>query len=76
MAATKFEKNSTLWHLFVDFWTICQELWKVEDNDAYWNEVVTKTRKFTEKYNGYEFAVRLASALIDELDCKHEGRRT
>ncbi len=75
MSTEKFSKNSTLWQLFADFWGMCQELWGVEDNDAYWNEVVTKTRKFAEKYNGYSFAERLASALVDELEHKSKNNR-
>lgn len=67
MASMKFGKGTELWQMFTDYWIMCQEVWVIEDSEDYWTQVVKETNAFTKKYNECRFAVRLASALIDEL---------
>lgn len=66
MAKKKFLKGSEEWVMFMDYWTLCQELWGIEDTEAYWQEVADKVETFRKKHPG-SFARRLTNALLDEL---------
>ena len=62
----KFAKGSEEWVLFMDFWELVQNLWGIEDTEAYWDSVRTATEAFSEKHG--EFGQRLAVALACELE--------
>lgn len=62
----KFAKGSEEWMLFMDFWELVQNLWGIEDTEAYWDSVRTATEAFSEKHG--EFGQRLAVALACELE--------
>ena len=59
----KGEKEYTM---FADFWQMTQNLWGIEDTEAYWDSVRTATEAFSEKHG--EFGQRLAVALACELE--------
>ena len=62
----KFAKGSEEWMLFMDFWELVQNLWGIEDAEAYWDSVRTATEAFSEKHG--EFGQQLAVALACELE--------
>lgn len=62
----KFAKGSEEWMLFMDFWELVQNLWGIEDTEAYWDSVRTATEAFAKKHG--EFGQRLAVALACELE--------
>lgn len=68
MAKAKFEKNSAIWKMFVDFWKLCQDYWWLEDTEEWWEEVVLATNKFALDYENREFPRMLAAALIGHLE--------
>lgn len=73
MAAVKFLKGSEEWMMFMDFWKLCQDHWKPERNDAYWERVTSETTQFFDKYKDFPLAKRLAESLVDTLEEKMYG---
>lgn len=57
--------------IFVDYWKLCQNLWEVEINDKYWEQVIQETNAFYDKYKT-KFAKKLALSLTDMLENKHK----
>ena len=70
----KFEKGSSEWMMFMDYWALCQKYWEPDDNDDYWESVVKETDVFYRKYNS-EFAKSLALTLVNELERKSRSRK-
>lgn len=63
-------KGSEEWQMFQDFWKLAQDLWIPEDTEEYWQEVMSRTNEFHEKYKtpySKHFAVGFVSALDEEL---------
>lgn len=77
MANVKFEKGSEEWQMFTDFWVLCQQYWKIEDNDEYWEQSINAEEDFCKKYKGNNgfFARKLANALADTLAEKEKERK-
>ena len=75
MASMKFGKDTVLWQMFTDYWSMCQRVWIREDNPDYWKQVVDETSTFAGKYKDYRFAARLATALVDELYAAEKEER-
>lgn len=59
--------------IFVDYWKLCQDVWEVEDNDSYWEQVIAETNDFHNKYKT-EFSKRLALILTDKLETEHREK--
>lgn len=74
MAEVKFAKGTEEWELFRDYWNLCQSVWKIENNDDYWQDVVDLTDKFYKKYQS-RFARELALALVCELERKSKENK-
>ncbi len=70
MASQKFAKGSEEWQMFMDFWALCQNHWKPEKSDEYWDEVVYKVDEFVKKYGSTAFARGIGLALVNELEAK------
>ena len=70
----KFAKGSSEWMMFMDYWALCQKYWEPDDNDDYWESVVTETDVFYRKYNS-EFPKSLALTLVNELERKSRTRK-
>lgn len=72
MAQQRFEQGSEEWMMFTEYWSLCQQVWKTEDSDEYWQEVYDKCKSFGEKYKGVcgEFSKSLALSLLDYLGKK------
>lgn len=65
MAAVKFSKGSDEWMMFTDFWQLCQKHWKVEQTDKYWEDAITDSNDFMEKYKSVPLSRRLATAFLN-----------
>lgn len=68
MAKAKFEKNSEIWNMFMEFWKLCQDYWWLEDTEEWWDEVGAATKKFSLDYGNRIFPRMLAAALIGHLE--------
>lgn len=76
MAAETFGKGSDEFVLFNEYWKLCQKLWRIEENDKYWEEVVKEVDRFVEKYKNCSpeiqaFVKGLWKALIDKLETEY-----
>ena len=72
MASVKFEKGSCEWYMFQDYWKLCQKFWNPEDNDKYWEAVVSETNNFYEKHKDVMLSKEIMLALIDCLEKKNK----
>lgn len=70
MASVKFEKDSHEWHMFQDYWKLCQKFWVPENNDEYWKAIVRETDDFYEKYKDITLSKKIALAFVDAVDEK------
>ena len=70
----KFNKNSTEWQMFVDFWTLCQKFWVPEPTDEYWEKCVESVGQFSKEYPDITLARGLALALINDLEERSKKR--
>ncbi|WP_304841260.1 hypothetical protein [Phocaeicola sartorii] len=70
MASVKFEKGSREWYMFQDYWKLCQKFWIPEDNDEYWESVVSETNDFYEKYKDVMLTKWITLELINCLEKK------
>ena len=70
MAEKKFSKGSEEWQMFMDYWALCQKYWEPEDNDEYWDSLITETDVFYDKYKT-DFSRSLAMALVNETERKN-----
>lgn len=62
MARQKFEKGSSEWNLFMDFWAIAQEFAVPEKTDAFWESFINKATGYSNKYK--DFDERLAQDIM------------
>lgn len=46
----KFGKGDDMFVLFMAFWELAQDVWGVEKNDQYYDEIVKKYAQFVERY--------------------------
>lgn len=78
MASTKFSKESVEWHMFSDYWTLCQNYWIVEsDNNPYWDSLVEDSGVFYNKYKDVPLASKLVLSFvqtIEEVDLSKRGK--
>lgn len=72
MASADFKKGSEEYMMFMDFWNLCKRLWKPENREEYWQEVVTETGKFNEKYHT-PYSKHLALGIVNALDEVSKG---
>ena len=72
MASKKFSKGSEEWLMFTDYWTLCQKLWIVEDDDNYWNDLIDSVNEFYEKYKSIPLAKELALAFCNAQDLAYK----
>lgn len=64
MASKKFERDSSEFKMFTDFWQLSQKYWVMEDTTEYWESLTKDCDTFAKKYKT-DFAGRLATALCD-----------
>lgn len=69
MSEVKFYKGSEEWQMFMDYWNLCQKYWDPEDNDAYWESLISEADSFYKKYET-DFARNLVDAFVVSLDKK------
>lgn len=67
MASKKFDKESSEWKMFADYWKLCQKYWEPEDDDDYWDDVLRSADDFIKIHN-CEFAKMLSITLINYLE--------
>lgn len=76
MASVKFQKDSQEWHMFQDYWNLCQKYWIPESKDSenynsWWKDYVIKEAdEFVRKHNNHPFAAYLVVALMNYLEEK------
>ena len=65
MAFKKFDKGSSEFSLFADFWAFCQKYWIIEaDNDEYWESMANDGNDLIKKYKGTLFARYMVNAFV------------
>lgn len=69
MGFMKLGKETKEFQMFEDYWKMLQEHWVVEDQDSYWEEVMSSGKAFSEKYKS-EFAKELMFAFFSQLERK------
>lgn len=79
MAGETFGKGSEEYILFKDFYALCQKLWRVEENELYWEEVIKEVDRFAERYKTCSlptqaFVKGLWKALVDKLETEHRNK--
>ena len=72
MAKKNIQKGTEEFELFRDFWNLYKENAIVENNDAYFEKVVSDTEKFYQKYKT-PFARELGIAVVNELERKYKN---
>ena len=75
MANVKFEKGSKEWHMFQDYWKICQKFWLPEEKDEYWDAVVKEVGEFHKKYENIILSKEIALAFLGSLEKKDKEKR-
>lgn len=65
MAAVKFNKESAEWHMFTEYWKICQQYWEVENTDEYWEGLVQEAERFFKKYKNINLSKALIMGFLD-----------
>lgn len=72
----RFEKTSDEWKMFTEFWALCQEVWEVENDTAYWEDAVNKVNAFGNKW-GEKISLgrHMAVALMNYLEDKEKERK-
>lgn len=75
MASVDFEKSSREYVMFKDFWSLMKKYWIPENNDSYWEELISDTDQFAKRYGNEVFARDLAMALIGELERKAKEKK-
>lgn len=72
----RFEKTSDEWKMFTEFWALCQEVWVVENDMAYWEDAVNKVNAFGNKW-GKKISLgrHMAVALMNYLEDKEKERK-
>lgn len=64
MASVKFEKNSTEWRMFGEFWKLCKMYWNPDANeDLYWDRVDADTYDFALEFRETPMSKELAETL-------------
>lgn len=66
MAGRRFDKGSTVWKLFMEYWSICQKYWEPEEGDEYWEALKWELDAFWKKYDSE--LLTLARGLADVLN--------
>lgn len=74
MASVKFEKGSSEWYMFQEYWKLCQKFWIPEDNDDYWEEVVKETDDFYKKYKNIILTKGIVLALVECLEKSYKKK--
>ena len=63
----QFQKGTEEFMMFADFYELCKRFWIPEDTDEYWEELVTESQKFSQKYDSV-YARHFAQGLIGALE--------
>lgn len=72
MAKKNIQKGAEEFELFRDFWNLYKENAIVENNDAYFEKVISDTEKFYQEYKT-PFARELGIAVVNELERKYKN---
>lgn len=72
MASAKFEKGSKEWHMFQDYWKICQKYWIPEESDGYWEALIQEADKFCQKYEDVPLAKKNMFGFLEVLEEKEK----
>ena len=70
MASVKFEKSSSEWLMFRDYWNLCQEYWEPDMDDRYWEELIHKADEFCTKYRNIPLSKKIMIGLLEVLEEK------
>ena len=66
----ELKKGDIEYEMFNDYWQIMKQYNIPEDNDEYWERLITETDVFYEKYKT-DFSRSLAMALVNETERKN-----
>ncbi len=73
MANKIFSKEDKEWHLFRDFWNLCQKYWIPEKNDEWWEELINSECNFCAKYGNSIFSRKLVMAFNEDLEVRSKS---
>lgn len=68
------EKGTEEFMMMRDFFNIMKKFWKVQNTDAYWDNLRVTGDEFVTKYKEIPFAKGLMLALLDEQERKAESK--
>lgn len=74
MAKRNFQKGTEEWQMLADFNRLQSDFWQVEDNDSYWNGLMTAISDFCSKYEEID-SVYSKSISLGFLDAQEEKLR-
>lgn len=59
----KITKNDTEWEIFREIWRFYESFAIPEDNDKYWDDLISAGEELARKYDNDTLCVRLVSAI-------------
>lgn len=75
MASVKFGEDSREFLMLQEYWGLMKKYWIPENNDAYWDELISETDQFAKRHENEKFARDLIMALIGELERKAKEKK-
>lgn len=61
-------KETIEFQIFTDVWNFFKKFYEVEDDDAFWDELIEESNQIAVKYGNNKFANDLLIATIKELE--------
>ena len=74
MAQVRFQKGSEEWLMFMDYWNLCQNFWKEESGDDYWQSAIDSANAFITKYAEIPLAKNMAIAFLNTQEHKLKNK--
>lgn len=73
MASKKIASGSEEFMMFNEFWKLYQKYYEPEDNDQYWDDLISDINEFHAKYQEFPMSIEMALGLICCFEAKGRG---
>lgn len=73
MASKKFEKGSTEFNFFGDFYRFAQKYYFPDDSDEYWDAVLKDASELNRRYPG-NFCKHIVQGFLDYAEAENKER--
>ena len=67
-----FQKGSTEWMMFAEYWALCRKYWEPGESDEWWQSTLEEIDDFAKKYDSTDFVRGLCLILINSLETKSQ----